>query len=185
MIRNRGRARPDAPISVPDNPARGQAQGRIISLAKRAPGRWTADGSEAQKSTPSASSADRFFRSGFSPTGGRSPRRKSIGAEAGARTTSGPGPAEMPKRQVGRRELATCQAAGFIRRECPPGCGINPAKGAVEPHERRRTTEDRREGPASSGQAELSPWTGSGTPREEGAIWRMTHFGRRSHSEGA
>jgi hypothetical protein len=31
--------------NVPANPARGKAQGRIISLAERAPERWTADGS--------------------------------------------------------------------------------------------------------------------------------------------
>jgi hypothetical protein len=30
---------------APDNPARGKAQGRIISPAKRAPARWTVDGS--------------------------------------------------------------------------------------------------------------------------------------------
>ena len=30
--------------NAPDNPARGKAQGRIISPAKRVPARWTADG---------------------------------------------------------------------------------------------------------------------------------------------
>jgi len=68
---------------------------------------------------------------------------------------------------------------------CPPGGGSKSAKGARNPRSavgRRRMPEGKtcvvRPGSAM-------PVTGSGTPREEGAIWRMTRCGRRSLSEGA
>jgi len=44
------------------NPARGKAQGRIDVAAKGKPGHRTADGSEAQKSTPFSSPIDRLFK---------------------------------------------------------------------------------------------------------------------------
>ena len=51
----------DARQIVSDNPARGQAQGRIGSAAEGAPRNRTADGSEAQKSTPAHPRSTAFF----------------------------------------------------------------------------------------------------------------------------
>jgi hypothetical protein len=164
---------------VPDNPARGKAQGRITPTDERVPAARTADGSRSPEVEAIRIPGRSLLQISLPPTGDRSPRRKSIGAEAEARTTRGPGPAEMPRRQADRRELVTCQAAGLIRRECPPGCGIKPAKGRVEPQERRRAANaTRREGPASPGQAVLRLERVAERHAEEGAIWRMTRIGR-------
>jgi len=51
VIRNRGRARPDALLKASDNPARGKAQGRIVSAAESRFGNGPQTGVEAQKST--------------------------------------------------------------------------------------------------------------------------------------
>jgi len=89
----------------------------------------------------------------------------------------------MPHREEhnGVLEQTSCEAS----MACPPECGMKTAKGARNPRSavgRRRKREGKtcvvRPGSAM-------PVTGSGTPREEGAIWRMTRCGRRSLSEGA
>jgi len=89
----------------------------------------------------------------------------------------------MPQREQhnGVLEQTSCEAS----MACPPECGMKTAKGARNPRSavgRRRMPEGKtcvvRPGSAM-------PVTGSGTPREEGAIWRMTRCGRRSLSEGA
>jgi hypothetical protein len=137
-------------------------------------------GAEAQKSTPSASPADRFCRSRFRrlQQAVGHPDENQSGRTQGHRTTRGPGPAEMPKRQVDRRELVACQAATIVWRERPPVSGIKPAKGLVEPHERRRATAKQEGKVCVARPGSAAARTGSGTPREEGAIWRMTRLGR-------
>jgi hypothetical protein len=153
------------------SPRQDRASGHTV------PGKRIADGSRSPEVDATPSPADRFCRSLDSPTGGRSPRRKSIGADAGARTTRGPGPAEMPSSIVNRRHAADTLAdpggandrqgtqRGASTRRRDQACEGN------EPQERRRAANEGR--PASPGQAARGR-TGSGTPREEGAIWRMT-----------
>jgi len=139
VIRKRGRARPDA-RNVSDNPARGKAQGRIVSPAQRAPGRRTADGSEAQKLTPSHPRPLAFADLVFS-TGDRSPRRKSTGADREARTARGPGPAEMSNAMIAdenaiiepRRLCGACvstrPAGSNLRRDRTPGAPSGDERG--------------------------------------------------------
>jgi len=80
---------------VPENPARGKAQGRMRSVAKGKPRKRTENGSEAQKSTPIWSEADRLFRSLFPNRRPVTPTKINRGGQE-ARTARGPGQAEMP-----------------------------------------------------------------------------------------
>jgi hypothetical protein len=118
-------------------PKAGSTGGRVIT-------RRTADGSEAQKSTPHEF-ADRLF---FSVTRGLTsvlkwaadqPDENESGADAQARTTGGPGQAEMSL-----TDLAAVLDFGEHSRAAPrghPNAGSNLRR--AEPHERRRTSRAR------------------------------------------
>jgi hypothetical protein len=154
--------------TVPANPARGKAQGRIDPRPNVSRGNGPQTGIEAQKSKPASSPAWPPFRSRSKRRMGH-PRRKPIGADDRARTARGPGPAEMPFAKPPhfcggstRRREQTCEGKN-------PRSAIGRAEG--------RTT--------SPGQAASARTAVVAERRAEKTRRRMTRFGQQSRSGGA
>ena len=185
MIGNRGRARP-MHGEVPDNPARGEAQGRTRlfgqTCAEEADRRRESKPRSRSHPIPGRSLfADRVTQQAIGhPDENQSGRMR--------RHERHVGPDRQKCRRAARsdngllRQRASC---GSKRDESTRAAGSNLRRARKNPRSavgRRRKREGKtcvvRPGSAM-------PVTGSGTPREEGAIWRMTRCGRRSLSEGA
>jgi hypothetical protein len=84
---------------VPDNPARGKAQGRIASGADELPRRRTADGSQSPEVDAIRIPGRPLLQiSSFLQQAIGHPDENQSGRTREARTTGGPGPAEMPTR---------------------------------------------------------------------------------------
>jgi hypothetical protein len=159
----------------------------------------TADGSRSPEVDAISSPAD---RSSLNVSYGRSvtPTKINRGGSRGTNDTW----ARTGRDAVGStRSICRIAAVGRLTderrhklwRRRPPGCGRKPAKGRLEPQERRRATTSRGKEPASPGQAAHGPVcpmnraarrmcraragrearAGSGTPREEGAMANDPH----------
>jgi len=162
---------------VPVNPARGKAQGRIDAAAKSEPWHRTADGSEAQKSTPTRPRSTAFSFTCPQPAAGH-PDENQSGRTSGHERHVGP---------VGQK----CRyrlAAALVRLD-HPNTGANLRR--AEPQERRRarTRAGRSVFPLegrhfSSGQAAFARAAGSGTPRQRTRRC-MTPPGQRDPSGSA
>jgi hypothetical protein len=141
-------------------------------------------GIEAQKSTPSASPVDRSSQIRVI-TNGRSvtPTKINRGGSRGTNDTWA-----RTGRNVGATSTTVCSRSarhGEANVACPPECREQTCEGPKEPHERRRTATKREREDLRRPARLCELATGSGTPREEGAIWRMTRSGRRNPGEGA
>jgi hypothetical protein len=170
-------------VWVPDNPARGKAQGRITPPAKRALARWTADGNRSPE-------VDAISIPGRSLFADPCDYQRAIGHpkinRGGSRGTNDTW--ARTGRNVGATSTTVCSRSarhGEANVACLPECREQTCEGPKEPHERRRTATKREREDLRRPARLCELATGSGTPREEGAIWRMTRSGRRNPGEGA
>jgi len=139
-------------------------------------------GVEAQKSKPYASPADRFCRSCYSNRRSVTPTKINRGGSGGTNGTWA-----RTGRNAAMRRVQRCAGS---RRHVKQAWRVHPDVGANLRRARRtpRTPSDdgSTKGKNLRRPARLSVLVmGSGTPREEGAIWRMTRCGRRNPGEGA
>jgi hypothetical protein len=179
--RQRGRARPMHGEMCPTTlqEAKPKAGSSRRPNVRRRGGPQT--GVEAQKSKPYASPADRFCRSCYSNRRSVTPTKINRGGSGGTNGTWA---------RTGRNVEATsttvcssppCRSKRGVSTRI---AGVN-LRRVAEPHERRRTTVKEKGKTCVVRPGCAMPAMGSGTPREEGAIWRMTSCGRRNPGEGA
>jgi hypothetical protein len=135
VIRQRGVEPARMHGKVSENPARGKAQGRIALRGRTCAGESDRRRESKPRSRRQLIPGRSLLQISLFSTGDRSPRRKSIGAEERARTTGGPGPAEMSRKlkcgdlQSTFQPRRSRRAKRSERSARPPGCGIKPAKG--------------------------------------------------------
>jgi len=128
-----------------------------------------------------SSPAERFCRSHFSPQAFGHPDENQSGRTRGTNGTWARTGRDAALRGRGSNRRPLSRVALGATRDVHPSAGANLRRertpGAPSGDGRGKTCVAR---PGSA-----SSRTGSGTPREEGANWRMTRVGRRTGSEGA
>jgi hypothetical protein len=176
VIGNRGRARP-MHGEVPDNPARGKAQGRTRLSAKRAPRRRTADGSSKPRSRSHPSPADRFSQIVLPNRRSVTPTKINRGGRGRHERHVGPDRQKCRARReatTGARERASC---GSKRGESTRAAGPNLRRARRTPGAPSDDDESEKGRPASSGQA--VQWLDRVAERhaKKARLWRMTRAG--------
>jgi len=116
---------------VADNPARGKAHGRNDRRHRTIVDDTDRTRERSPEARPISKCLERPPPQSSFP-GGRSPRRKSIGAgHANGQQAGGPGRAEMLTKRVAIETVRDPVSRAELSRECPPELGSKPAKGVT------------------------------------------------------